>query len=367
MTERRLRVLVVGKLSDHKLRSKVEPLLALPEVAEVGVVRRTPLPLPGVRSFSPPPVLRGIMPLSELWRLFTVLRLAAGPWNDAVLVAFYLVPHGIYIEIARRLFGARTVQVTLSQSDVLLGAGRGFFNRALRGALAVGVRGGNSRDTLRAAGIPEDRLFDPPNLYDPADYAPAAEGEARDIDVLFAGNLVKEKKVDVLLHAVALVRARGRRLAVTLVGDGILRARLEALARSLGVADQVTFAGRQPAADVPRWLRRARVFVMTSEVEGLPMAMIEAMSCGVPPVVPDVGDVATVARDGENAIVLKDATPAAYAGALSRLLDDEALHARLRAGCLAARERFAADYSLAAATSAWRRALGLETRSHGAR
>jgi glycosyltransferase involved in cell wall biosynthesis len=90
------------------------------------------------------------------------------------------------------------------------------------------------------------------------------------------------------------------------------------------------------------------------------MAMIEAMCCGVPPVVPDVGDVRQVARDGENALVVTVPSPQAYADAIDRLLGDAELHARLRAGCLAVRETFAREYSLAAARAAWSRALHLE-------
>jgi glycosyltransferase involved in cell wall biosynthesis len=105
------------------------------------------------------------------------------------------------------------------------------------------------------------------------------------------------------------------------------------------------------------WLRRARLFVMTSRMEGLPMAMIEALTCGVPVVVPDVGDVTTVAKHGENAWVVRDQTPEAYAEAIVTLLSDEPRRARLAEGALALRERFAAEYSLEAAQRAWRRAL----------
>jgi glycosyltransferase involved in cell wall biosynthesis len=81
------------------------------------------------------------------------------------------------------------------------------------------------------------------------------------------------------------------------------------------------------------------------------------MSCGVPPVVPAVGDVGTVARDGENALVVSSTTAAEVAGALQRLLDDPALHHHIQQGCLAMRERFASSYSLGAATAAWQAAL----------
>jgi glycosyltransferase involved in cell wall biosynthesis len=87
------------------------------------------------------------------------------------------------------------------------------------------------------------------------------------------------------------------------------------------------------------------------------MAMIEAMSCGLPVVVPDVGDVTTVARHQENAWVVSPAAAEAYAAAITTLLEDTGLRGRLAEGALRARDRFTSEYSLEAARAAWQRVL----------
>ena len=66
-TTRRV-ILVVGRLKDHKMKAKLRPLLAMDEVGEVLLVRRTPLALDGVRSYCPPRILRDITAAAELWR-----------------------------------------------------------------------------------------------------------------------------------------------------------------------------------------------------------------------------------------------------------------------------------------------------------
>ena len=144
----------------------------------------------------------------------------------------------------------------------------------------------------------------------------------KDIDVLFVGNLVAVKRLDRLLEAVALLLPRRPDLRVSLVGDGVLRQELEATARALGVSGRVRFEGARPFEEVVRWLRRARLMVMTSEMEGLPQAMIEAMSCGVPVVIAETGDVTTLARHGENAWIVSPPTAGAFAEAIDRLLGD---------------------------------------------
>jgi D-inositol-3-phosphate glycosyltransferase len=87
------------------------------------------------------------------------------------------------------------------------------------------------------------------------------------------------------------------------------------------------------------------------------MAMVEALSAGVPVIVPDVGDVTTVARDGENAWVVRGDAPESYAEAMATLLDDEPRRRRLSEGARDARARFVLAFSLAAGVVAWRDAL----------
>jgi len=353
------RILVVGRLKDHKMVAKLQPLLAMEEVAEVALVRRTPLALPGVRNHCPPPLLRSVAALAELWRLLTVLWLCGTRRPDFV-VSFYLLPHALYAEAARRLFGTRTVPVTISEEDVKLGLSRRPFAAAVRAAHAVGVRGEQSARLLRESGIPPDRIFSPPNLYDPDDYAPDPS-VAKDIDVLFVGNLVAVKRLDRLLEAVALLAPRRPDLRASLVGDGVLRGELEAQARRLGLQGRVRFEGARPFAEVVDWLRRSRILVMTSAMEGLPQAMIEAMSCGVPVVIADTGDVKTLARHQENAWIVPSPTAEAFAEAIDRLLGDADLYRRLVEGSLAMRERFRRDYGMDAAMAEWRKAFGAPT------
>ena len=266
------------------------------------------------------------------------------------------MPHALHADIAGRLFGIRTVPVALSQEDVELALHHPLIRPAVRRAHAVGVRGEHSRKLLIASGLDPARVFEPPNVHDLTCFAPASAGAA-DLDVVYAGALVPVKQVDVLLRALVLVKTKRPQLRAAIVGGGYLRSSLESLAGELGLLPSVEFTGARPHEEIAAWLRRARVFLMTSKLEGLPMAMVEALSCGVPVVLPDVGDVTTVAQDGENAWIVREPSPEAYAEAISTLLADEGRRARLAEGALRMRARFEADYSLEATQRAWRRVL----------
>jgi glycosyltransferase involved in cell wall biosynthesis len=148
-------------------------------------------------------------------------------------------------------------------------------------------------------GIPASKLHTIENGVDTVRFAPdAAAGAAararlgipRDAFVLGSiGRLERVKGFDRLLEVFALVRRAPMALPVVLLlcGDGAERDALRATSTALGIADGVVFAGW---VDRPEDMYRAMdVFAMTSRSEGLSLSLLEAMACGVVPVVNDVG------------------------------------------------------------------------------
>jgi glycosyltransferase involved in cell wall biosynthesis len=102
--------------------------------------------------------------------------------------------------------------------------------------------------------------------------------------VLGTGRLTQQKDFPTLLRAFAIVR-RERSVRLVIVGDGEEHARLCALAHQLGIDQEVSLVGFDP--NPYRYMRRAGVFVLSSQWEGLPNTLIEAMACGAPVVSTD--------------------------------------------------------------------------------
>lgn len=177
-------------------------------------------------------------------------------------------------------------------------------------------------------------------------------GDSSCTDLVFVGRLAPVKRVDLLLDAIARIRAFVPGVSATVVGDGPLRQWLQERADELGLHRNVVFAGQQ--RNVEEWLRRARVFVLTSETEGLALSMIEAMLCGLPVVVSRVGDLPDLVEDGANGYLVGEQTAEAFATPLLALLGNDE---RRRAFGRAAR-RAAARYELGATTQSWDAILG---------
>jgi glycosyltransferase involved in cell wall biosynthesis len=139
--------------------------------------------------------------------------------------------------------------------------------------------------------------------------------------VVYLGRLSDQKRVDLLLDAVA--RA-GVRVPVTIIGDGPARPELERRAHTLGL-DNVAFRGALSDEEVPALVASADVAAFLSRAEGLGLAAAEALMLGVPVVATtDGGGVLDLVRDGEGACVVAP-TAEAVGAALLRCLGEPAL------------------------------------------
>lgn len=140
-------------------------------------------------------------------------------------------------------------------------------------------------------------------------------------DLILIGHLTSIKRVDVFLKAVKIARISVPNISAIVVGNGVDRPSLELLAEELELKENVSFVGHQD--NVEEWLRRSKIFVLTSDSEGLAQAMIQGMMCGLPVVVSDVGDLGDLVNTGRNGYLVGDRSPAAFAECFVSLLKNQ--------------------------------------------
>ncbi len=138
------------------------------------------------------------------------------------------------------------------------------------------------------------------------------------------GRLTAQKRVTLAIDAWAMARAAGLRWPLTIVGDGPMRAQLEAHAQRVAPDGGITFRGAVAPSSVPSELAYADLLLMPAEQEGLGLSAAEALMQGVPVVAcADGGGVLDVVKDGEGGrVVAPDA--AALAGAMHAVSADDA-------------------------------------------
>lgn len=140
------------------------------------------------------------------------------------------------------------------------------------------------------------------------------------------GRLERQKRFDLLLRAFASLRASRPALRLLIAGDGSLRGALEAEAVRLGLGGSCRFLGHRD--DVAAIHHALDLFVQSSDYEGTPNAVLEAMALGTPVVATGAGGTAELALDGVHALVVPPGDAAALARAIAVALDDPLAAAR---------------------------------------
>ncbi|HEX4824877.1 MAG TPA: glycosyltransferase [Candidatus Polarisedimenticolaceae bacterium] len=157
----------------------------------------------------------------------------------------------------------------------------------------------------------------------PSDVGNDADGRR----LITVGRLTEAKDHSNLIAAVDLLRQAGESVQLVIVGDGELRASLEAEIARRNLGAFVTLAGAR--TDPQRFLREADIFVLSSAREGFPVVILEAMASGLAVVSTDVGGISEVLKTDENGLLVRPGDPAALAAAVRRLLSDSALRSSL--------------------------------------
>jgi glycosyltransferase involved in cell wall biosynthesis len=165
--------------------------------------------------------------------------------------------------------------------------------------------------------------------------------------LLSVGRLVATKGFDLVVRALADLARRGHRPRWVLVGDGPERAGLQRLAASLGVAEQVRFAGEMPQPELVFLYRRAWMLVAPSRelpngrCDGIPNVIVEAMAMGVPCVGARAGGLEEAVRDGVTGRLCQPDNPEGLAATVEEVMASHELRETLgRRGRLEARQRF---------------------------
>jgi glycosyltransferase involved in cell wall biosynthesis len=227
--------------------------------------------------------------------------------------------------------------------------------RAFRSSAAIIANSAEvSRYIAREYGAPAERIAVVPNAIDLERFRPQRPADGSRC-IVTVGRLVQQKNPLLFVAAAAALRQRLPDARFVMVGDGPLRSEIEAAIRAAGLEGACTLAGER--RDVEAVLGGADLFWLTSDWEGLPNAVIEALACGVPVVATAVAGTGDLIRDGDEGFVVPPGDRDALVARSAQILGDPALHARMRAAARARAERFGIRQMVEATQAVYQRAL----------
>jgi glycosyltransferase involved in cell wall biosynthesis len=357
-------IMLTGRFdSDNWILAFLGPLSAAKRCSRLWMVSTNPVPeMPKVEAIYPPGWMMKLIGA-------TGARLLTFMWSAAIrrpqfVGGFYLVANGVAAAIAGRLTGARSMYFCTGGPVEILDGGvhsqdnvtskmetadvvveRRLFDMVSQfdaivtmgtGAVGYFQRKGVDVDFHVVPGAIDEKRFHP------AENVPSA-------DIVLTGRLAPIKRIDIFLLAVRHIVERLPELRVVIVGDGDMRRDLQRMSTELGVDRHVNFTGYLGDGEVVGRLRDSRIFVLTSDSEGLSLSMMEAMMCGLPAVVSDVGDLGDLVEDGVNGYLVPRRSPEKFAARIIELLTDAE---KLKKFSQAAR-RSALRYTVEATSAKW--------------
>jgi glycosyltransferase involved in cell wall biosynthesis len=192
-----------------------------------------------------------------------------------------------------------------------------------------------TREKLLEEGIQAQRIVVIPNGITPVQLEGINKSEVRktvgveatDFFLLAVGRLVYSKAHEILISAIPIVLQKFPNTKVGICGDGILRTKLEQQIQKLGLSNSVKLLGQTD--HVAKFLAGADMFVMPSLWEGLPIALLEAMSAGLPVVATKVEGVEEAVIEGKHGLLVPTGNVEALATAILKLLSEPQLCAKM--------------------------------------
>jgi glycosyltransferase involved in cell wall biosynthesis len=254
--------------------------------------------------------------------------------NQVDLVHTHLFVSGAFGRVAAIVTGLPSiVHEQLNETEIVTPYGR-WIDHALgkRTGAVICVSQTTKDFNVQTKGIDPGRIWVIPNSINPERFSAVGTKEDKrrllsDLDlpdkphlVTGIGRLEPQKRFDLFLQVAALVHRHMPDVLFLVVGDGSLRRRLESQSVELGLQSVVRFTGAR--SDVPSLLGISDLFLLTSDFEGLPLTLLEALAMQVPAVATDVDGTAEVLSGGEGGVLVPPGDPPAIAGAVMALLHD---------------------------------------------
>ncbi len=363
-------ILLTGTFySDNWLMNKIRPLVGCERTKAIYIVcTREIVPMEKVHHLAPPRWL--CKTLGDTPARLLMFGLVAVRIRPNVIGGYHLLANGLAAQMLALLVGAKSVYLSCAGPNEVIGGGyrTGSWFRLLRRPdpvlerqLLAAVRrfdcivakGPKTAHFFRQFGVKTLISLIPGGIdASPLQY----RGESKLFDIMILARLYSVKRIDIFIRTVEALRNSGFCVQAAIVGSGEDENDLRKLTEELGLAEAIKFAGHQD--DIGWWLKRARVFVLTSESEGLAMSLVEAMMAGLPAVVPDVGELGMLVADGVNGYLVGDLAPESFAAKIANLLTDDVTWARFSA----AASRAAREMDLHSTSREWEaifRHLGL--------
>lgn len=151
-----------------------------------------------------------------------------------------------------------------------------------------------------------------------------------DFIILTASRLTHEKNISLILKAMKMIIKKHSNVGLVIAGVGPLKEKLEKEAENLNIEKNIIFEGNVEFETLISYYKTAGIFAITSNYEGYSMSAVEAVVCGLPVVMTDVGVAGEVLKDKENALIVPVGNAEFFENAIISLIENSALYGKIK-------------------------------------
>ena len=298
-----MKVSVNCKLDTNSAYGFIKPLADIRYISKVDVFRDYES-LPHEKIEYHKPLFGRIGLLGQLLKLFAMLKIIKN--DNKLVIGIYEIPHGLLAFLIGKL---RRIPIVIS---IVGNPGYKVIRKGIRKKItyfmynrisAITVMGTHSRNYLIKDGIISKNIF---ILTGPIDIGYFREIPSIDkkYDIISIGRLSPEKELLNLIEIASLIKKTHPKIKIGIAGDGPEKIRLEEEICRLKLNNNIDMVGYLNGP--VEFYNSGKVFVLNSSTEGLPHTILEAMACGVPCVVSNVGDIGDLVKDEWTGYLIED-------------------------------------------------------------
>ncbi|MCF8234179.1 MAG: glycosyltransferase family 4 protein [Melioribacteraceae bacterium] len=332
----------------------IKPIADIADIEKIDVFRdMNALPCDKVTYHSAINRKNGIV--SQISKFFKMLFIVNE--EHKLAIGIYEIPHGLLAFLVGKI---KRVPVVISvignPVDVQL---RNYIRRKsifymYRKVDAITVTGTKSKKFLTTCGINSKKVFILPNAID-VDKFIQNKSMPKEFDVISLGRLSPEKALINFVEIIKLIKMDIPNVKVAIAGKGPEEKVIRKKITEYGLEENIAIIGYVDS--IVEFYNKARIFILTSRSEGLPRTVLEAMSCGIPCIASNVGDMEDIIEHEVNGFLVNDYQNINdYYNFTKRLLNDKNLYERISKLAI---KRVNMNYSYNSATKVWEKILEL--------
>ena len=314
-------IIVTAEMGPGTFEAKFVPLSKSGYIKQIWVIRKTAGPeIDKVKYILVPKLFHG-RTLGLLARPLMLVWYSIKFKADFIL-AYHFIPHAFFAFFAslitRKPFiigqTGLYIQRNFSRKKLLAL----MINRLIKSASYFNVPGQNSMDFWVKNKVPDEKINLLHSTIDTNFFKPN-NNHSKKYDFIVLSRLAKEKRVDIIIELLGQLKKKGYTFRTVIVGNGNKQDLLKKQVEDQNLDDFVEFVGFQK--DTRKWFNQAKFYLMYSESEGLPTSLMQAMSCGLVPIVTDVGNISGLV-DEKVGFIHKFSDKSGYLKSLEFVLSD---------------------------------------------